>query len=223
MKLTTVAKYNALGLQSPQAAALYCAALLFAGTNSSPKVVVTPGVPAKAAILANPTHVPPIVAQAAIPAVPEVAIPAVTPLAKFAGTVVLDDSDPSFVHVVAKLAYFPSAIGKGLPFTVNSIKEVTTPMLDIGDWLGEPASTTAGTETALPATVEQMLYKQALAIDAALTPAERAALAHPIISRRNLPDGILTPVIQIDLMLAKNPASTNFLNSVGVDTGSSIG
>lgn len=222
MKLTTLAKFNALGLQSPQQVALYCAALLFAGTNTSPKVIVTPGVPRKAAIVANPNAVPPVLAQAEVPAVPEVAIPAITAVAKFASTVVIDDSDAGYIHVVAKLPYFASTIGKGLPFTVNSIKEITTPNLDIGDWLGAVASTTAGTEAVLPATVEQLLYKQAVAIDAALTTAERAALEHPIISRRNLNDVALTPVIQIDLMLPKNSASTNFLNSV-TNTGSGGG
>jgi hypothetical protein len=219
MKLPALVKFNALGFSSPYEVALYCATLLFAGTNTSPKIIVTPGVPAKGAIAANPTHVPPIVAVPAVPAIPEVAIPAITAVPKFAGTVLLDDSDPGFIHVIAKLPYYPSSIAKGLPFTAASIKESTTPNLDIGDWLGSPASTTPGTETVLPMFVEQKLYQAAVAIDAALTPAERAALAHPIITRRNLNDKDLTPIIQIDLMLPKNPSTTSYLNSVGGSNG----
>ena len=224
MKLATLAAINALGFQNPYQKALYAATLLFAATNTSPKIIITPAVariPAKAAVVGTGTvAAPQFPAVAEVPAIPEVAVPAVNPLPDFAGTVVIEES-PTEYHVIARLPYSPNVVGRGIALSTKSIREVTAPGLDLGSWLGDKASMTPGLDTTVPDTVEKYLYDRAIEIQASMTPTDLAALAHPIISKRNLPDLKKTPVIQIDLMIPKlnNPGS--YLGGVGTEIGQS--
>jgi hypothetical protein len=221
MKLASLTAINALGFQNHYQKALYAFTLLFAGTNASAKTVITPGVariPARAAIIGTGTaQNPQFPAAAEVPAVPEVAAPAITPRPEFAGTVSIDETATEY-HAIARLPYSPNLIGRGVSISTNSIGEITTPNLDLGTWLGANASATPGTETSVPTTVERYLYDRAIEIQASMTPAELAALEQPIISKRNLSDARKTPVIQIELKIPKLNNGGSYLGSVGIDT-----
>ncbi len=223
MKLASVAALNALGFQNPYQKALYAATLLFAGTNTSAQATITPAVakiPAKAALVGTGTPAAPqFPAVPEVPAVPAVVAPAVTPVPQYAGTVVLEESATEY-HVIARLPYAPNLLGRGLSLQTKSIGEITSKALDLGSWLGAKASETVGIDTGAPDTVEKYLYDRALEIESSMTPAELSALAHPIISKKNLPDVNKTPVIQIDLILPKLIGSSTYLGGVGKALGS---
>jgi hypothetical protein len=156
MKIQSVQKLNALGFQNSCQRALYAAIQLLGGTNPSPAKII---VPAIAAIRANPTATPPIVAVAAVPAITS---PAVTPDPRFIGSVVITEM-AEYIKIEANLPYTPAVVAKGKDITIASIDQCSPAALDLGDWLGLPASEMTSTESLTGiTTIEQFLYRESI-------------------------------------------------------------
>lgn len=207
MKLASASKIHALGFQNACQRALYGATQLFGGTNLSAAKTLVP------AIAANPRAVPPVVGVLAVTS------PAVQPDPKFIGSVKIDEM-PTYIKVEANLPYTPAAIAKGKALSVASIDVCTPAELDLGDWLGAPASITPGTEnlTGLT-TVEQFFYRESMAALAEITAANIPDLPASSIDKGLLqlnPTVAGIPVVKILLHLPKKIDSISYLGSVGV-------
>jgi hypothetical protein len=180
MKIALASKLNALGFENSLQRTLYAALQLLAGTNPSKKKTLVP------AIAANAAATPPVLAS------PEISSVAVTPESKFIGSVKIDDM-PSYIKVEVYLPYSPAAIAKGVVLSEKTIDESTPAALSIGDWIGEPASATAGNESLTNiTTVEQFFYREAY-----------LALAD---IQANEPEGIPTSMIYKKLFYPPNPS-----------------
>jgi hypothetical protein len=209
MKLLSTPKFHALGFQNSCQRALYLALQLFGGTNPSPKKILVP------AIKGNPSAVPPVVA------VSEVSAPAVIPDSKFVGSVKVIDM-PTYIKVEAYLPYSASAVAKGKSLSPALIELCTPAALDLGDWLGTPASSTPGTEDLTGiTTVESLLYRESLA---ALV--ELAAVSIPNLPTSSVEKGLYQPaaavppipVVKVLLHLPK-VEGMSYLGSVGASNG----
>jgi hypothetical protein len=214
MKLATAPKIHALGFQNSCQRALYGATQLFGGTNLSLSKTLVP------AIAPNPRAVPPVVG------VPAVISPAVQPDPKFIGSVKIDEMQ-TYIRVEAALPYTPAAIAKGKNLSVATIDQCSPAALDLGDWLGAPASATPGTEdlTGL-ATVEQFFYRESIAALAEITAANVAGLPANSIEKSLYQVNATVaaiPVVKILLHLPKQTGITTYLGSVGFASTSDIG
>jgi hypothetical protein len=206
MKLATAPKIRALGFQNSCQRALYAATQLFGGTNLSLSKTLVP------AIAANPRAVPPVVG------VPAVTSPAVQPDPKFIGSVKIDEM-PTYIRVEAALPYTPAAIAKGKDLSVATIDQCSPAALDLGDWLGAPASATAGSEdlTGLT-TVEQFLYRESVAALAEIASTNIADLPASTIAKGLYQANVAMPaipVVKILLHLPKQSGDSSYLGSVG--------
>ncbi len=207
MKLATAPKIHALGFQNSCQRALYGATQLFGGTNLSTAKTLVP------AIAPNPRAVPPVVG------VPAVTSPEVLPDPKFIGSVKIDEM-PTYIRVEAALPYTPAAIAKGKTLSVAMIDQCTPAALDLGDWLGQPASSTPGTEdlTGLT-TVEQFFYRASIAALSEITAANVADLPASSIAKGLFQVNATVaaiPVVKILLHLPKQTGNTTYLGSVGL-------
>lgn len=207
MKLLSQAKFRALGFQNSCQRSLYLALQLFGGTNPSPAITLVPGV------TANPRAIPPVVGVAAVTS------PAVTPEPKFLGSCKITDM-PTYIKVEANLPYSPAAIAKGKILSPALIDLCTPAALDLGDWLGAPASSTPGSENLTGiTTVEQLLYRESL-----IALNDLAAVTIPNLPASSVEKGLYQPVasappipvIKVLLHLPKFTGSSSYLGSVGV-------
>jgi hypothetical protein len=207
MKLATAPKIHALGFQNSCQRALYGATQLFGGTNLSTAKTLTP------AIAPNARAVPPVVG------VPAVTSPAVLPDPKFIGSVKIDEM-PTYIRVEAALPYTPAAIAKGKALSVATIDQCSPAALDLGDWLGSPASAIPGTEdlTGLT-TVEQFFYRESVAALAEIASANIADLPASSVAKGLFQVNMTVaaiPVVKILLHLPRQSGSSSYLSSVGV-------
>ncbi|WP_309732417.1 hypothetical protein [Chamaesiphon sp. OTE_75_metabat_556] len=217
MKLATAPKIHALGFQNSCQRALYGATQLFGGTNLSTAKTLIP------AIAPNPRSVPPVVG------VPAVMSPAVLPDPKFIGSVKIDEM-PTYIKVEANLPYTPAEIAKGKALSVATIDQCSPASLDLGNWLGDFASDTPGSEdlTGLT-TVEQFFYRESVAALAEITAANIAGLPANSIEKGLYQVNATVaaiPVVKILLHLPKQTGNTTYLGSVGLPSdgqGSSVG
>jgi hypothetical protein len=209
MKTTSLAKLNALGFENSCQRVLYAATQLFGGTNPSAAKTLVPAIPA---IRANPTATPPIVAVAAVPAVTS---PAVVPDPRFIGSVVIA-AMAEYIKIEANLPYTPAVIAKGKDVTVASIDQCSPPALDLGDWLGSPASEMTSTESLTGiTTVEQFLYRESMN---AL--AEIAANPNPNLPASSIERGLYQPT---NLALPKIPVIKILLHLPRISSESYLG
>jgi hypothetical protein len=206
MKLASQVKIRALGFQNACQQALYAGTQLWGGTNPSPAKTLVP------AVKANPTATPPVLAVAAVTS------PAVVPDAKFIGSVSIVDH-PTYISLSANLPYTPAAIAKGRIVDVAAIDQCSPAALDLGDWLGTPASATQGTDdlTGL-VTVEQYFYRAAVEALTELTDAENPnAPASSIELGLYQPANPMLPkipVVKVMLNLPKIDGAASYLGSV---------
>lgn len=206
MKVPSISKLYALGFQNSCQRTLYAALQLFGGTNPSQSKILVP------AVAANPTAVPPVIAKAAVTS------PAVAADPRFIGSTKITDM-PTYITVEASLPYVVTAIAKGKSLSVSTIEQCSPFALDLGDWLGDPASMNPGAEDLTGiTTVEQLLYRESVLALAEITNANIAGLpTSDIGTGYHQPSGNVPaiPVVKIKLHLPKNQAAT-YLGSVGV-------
>jgi hypothetical protein len=206
MKVASTTRIHALGFQNSCQRALFGALQLFGGTNPSLARVLVP------AVTAQPNALPPVVGKLAVTS------PAVTPDPKFIGSVKITDM-PTYVKVEASLPYSAAAISKGKALSVAIIDQCSPAALDLGDWIGDPASSTPGTEDLTGiTTMEQFLYRESVAALAEITAANIAGLPESSVEAglyqppTNSPS---IPVIKILLHLPKLAGNNSYLGSTG--------
>jgi hypothetical protein len=207
MKVPSIAKFNALGFTNSCQRSLFAALQLFGGTNPSQSRILVP------AVVANATAVPPITAK------PAILSPAVAADPRFIGSTKITDM-PTYILVEANLPYTVAAIAKGKSLSVSTIDQCSPFALDLGDWLGDPASGITGNEdfTGIT-TVEQLLYRESIAALAEIASLNISSLpASSVTPGYHQPSGTLPaiPVVKVKLYLPKNQATT-YLGSVGAE------
>lgn len=103
----------------------------------------------------------------------------------------------SNIEIIAYLPYASSPLLIGADTSaIGAINEMTPQTLNPGKWLGTKSSTTVGTETSLPPTVEQYLYKQAQLLVAA------SGSTSTIENSTKLVNGVTVPCKKLTLQLA---------------------
>jgi hypothetical protein len=156
MKTPSIVLLNSIGFASAAQKVWYAANLLRVGTRSSAKVVLTPAVRAIPASGSNP----------AVPAVAEVASPAIVAFKGFERAIEIIESNIN-IKIVAYLPFesSPALIGASVA-GIGGIKEITPPNIQPLSWLGLKASQTPETVTTEPLKLEQYFYKYALEVAA---------------------------------------------------------
>jgi hypothetical protein len=136
---------------------------LYLNSPAYPAGTQIPAIPAKPAS-AEVIGVPAVVGVAKVPAVIS---PKIDALKGWEDAIQINKT-ASNIEVIAYLPYASSPLLIGASTSgIGSINEMTMPALTPGAWLDEKSSTTPGTATAEPTTVERYLYKQALELVAA--------------------------------------------------------
>lgn len=152
-----------------------------------------PAKPASAVVVGVPAVV-------GVPQIPAVVSPAITAIKGWEDAIQINKT-ASNIEIIAYLPYASSPLLLGSDTSaISAIKEMTMPGLTPGKWLGTKSSTTAGTETVVPPTVEQYFYKQAQALvveDGSTSTIENST---------KLVNGVVIPCKKVTL----NLAATNY-------------
>jgi hypothetical protein len=148
-----------------------------------------PAKPASAAVVGVPAVV-------AVPAVAAVVSPKIDALKGWEDAITINKT-ASNIEIIAYLPYAssPLLIGAGTS-SIGAINEMTMPALTPGAWLDTKSSTTPGTATSEPATVEQYLYKQA--VDLVAKPGSTSTIENA----NKLVNGVVVPCKKLTLQLA---------------------
>jgi hypothetical protein len=165
---------------------------LYLNSPAYPANTPIPAIPAKPASAAV-VGVPAVVGAAAIPAVVS---PKIDALKGWEDAITINKT-ASNIEVIAYLPYASSPLLIGASTSgIGSINEMTMPALTPGAWLDEKSSTTPGTATAEPTTVERYLYKQALELVAV------AGSTSTIENANKLVNGVVVACKKLTLQLA---------------------
>jgi hypothetical protein len=174
---------------------------LYLNSPAYPAGTQIPAIPQKPAS-AEVIGVPAVVA---VPKVPAVTSPKIDALKGWDDAIQINKSADN-IEIIAYLPYSssPQLLGSDTS-SIGAINEMTAPALAPSKWLGTKSSTTPGTETVLPATVERYFYKQALELVA------ESGSTSTIENSTKLVNGVVTPCKKLTLQLA----ATNY--TLGVE------
>lgn len=132
----------------------------------------------------------------AVPKVPAVISPKIDAVKGWDDAIQINKT-ASNIEIIAYLPYASSPLLLGSDTSaIGAINEMTMPALTPGKWLGTKSSTTPGTETVVPSTVERYFYKQAQELVA-----EGSGFVTIENSTKSV-NGVVTPCKKITLNLA---------------------
>jgi hypothetical protein len=167
---------------------------LYLNSPAYPAGTQIPTIAPKAAS-AEVIGLPAVVAVAKVPAVTSPKIDAV----KGWDDAIQINKTASNIEIIAYLPYASSPLLLGSDTSaIGAINEMTMPALTPGKWLGTKSSTTPGTETIIPATVERYFYKQAQDLVA------EAGSTSMIENSTKVINGVVTPCKKVTLNLPAN-------------------
>lgn len=137
-----------------------------------------------------------VAAVVAVPKVPAVASPKIDAVKGWEDAIQINKT-ASNIEIIAYLPYASSPLLVGSDTSsIGAINEMTMPALTPGKWLGSKSSNAAATETSVPPTVEQYLYKQAQALVA--LPGSTSTIENST----KVVNGVVVPCKKITLNLA---------------------